>query len=67
MNRVIELNVQEQVLNLAKTSIVQKSWKYTKGPDLHGWVYDLHDGIIKPICEYPAGTKLDDLYEFEDL
>lgn len=67
VNRVIELNVQEQVLNLAKTSIIQKAWKYNNGPDLHGWVYDLHDGIIKPICEYPAGTKLDDLYEFEDL
>ncbi|WP_439504970.1 carbonate dehydratase [Sediminibacterium sp.] len=67
LNRMIELNVQEQVLNLAKTSIIQKSWKERQAPDLHGWVYDLHDGIVKPIYELSAGTHIDDIYEFDDL
>lgn len=67
LNRMIELNVQEQVLNLAKTSIIQKSWKERQGPDLHGWVYDLHDGLVKPIYEMSAGTHIDEIYEFDDL
>ena len=67
LNRMIELNVQEQVLNLAKTSIIQKSWKERQGPDLHGWVYDLHDGLVKPIYEMPPGTHIDEIYEFDDL
>ena len=67
VNRLIEFNIQEQVINLAKTSIVQKAWKEDQRPHLHGWVYDLHDGIIKPVFEMPAGTHIDPLYEFDDL
>jgi carbonic anhydrase len=66
-NRLVELNVQEQVMNLAKTSIVQKAWKDQNGPDLHGWVYGLADGLIKPVFEMKAGTHIDPLYEFSDL
>ena len=66
-NRMIELNVIEQVTNLAKTSIIQKAWKNENRPDIHGWVYDLHDGIINPIFEMPAQTHIDPLYEFDDL
>lgn len=62
-----ELNVKEQVMNLSKTSIVQKSWKQTNCPDLHGWVYDLRDGIIDPIFEMPAGADLDNLYQYNNL
>ncbi len=67
VNKLVEFNIQEQVMNLAKTSIVQKAWKHEHIPHLHGWVYDLKDGIIKPICEIPAGTHIDPLYEFDDL
>ena len=49
VNKLIELNVQEQVMNLAKTSIIQKAWKDRNGPDLHGWVYDVADGLIKDL------------------
>lgn len=66
-NKLIEFNVQEQVMNLAKTSIVQKAWKENSFPHLHGWVYDLHDGIIKPVFEMEANTHIDPLYEFDDL
>ncbi|NBO50231.1 MAG: carbonic anhydrase, partial [Chitinophagia bacterium] len=35
--------------------------------DLHGWVYGLHNGLIKPLLEMPAGTHIDPLYEFDNL
>jgi carbonic anhydrase len=60
-----ELNVKEQVCNLAKTSIIQKAWKNNNAPDLHGWVYDLRDGIINPVFEMPAGSKAEGIFEYE--
>lgn len=66
-DRLVELNVIEQVNNLAKTTIIQRCWKQEQRPHLHGWVYGLKDGIIKPVYEVPAGTKVDDLYEYENL
>lgn len=66
-NRLVELNVIEQVTNLAKTSIIQKAWKDRQGPHLHGWVYGLDNGLIKSIFELPAGTRIDPLYEYDDL
>lgn len=67
VNKLIEINVREQVFNLAKTSIVQRSWKKFNYPHLHGWVYDLHDGIIKPVYEMESGTQIDPLFAFDDL
>ena len=46
-DRLIELNVIEQVYNLGKTNIVQNAWKAGNRPSLHGWVYDLKTGHIK--------------------
>jgi carbonic anhydrase len=66
-DRLVELNVQEQVNNLAKTTIIQRCWEKEKRPDLHGWVYGLKDGIIKPVYEMKAGTPIDPLYRFENL
>lgn len=66
-DRLTELNVKEQILNLAKTSIIQRAWKNEQRPDLHGWVYGLNDGLIKPIFEMKAGTHIDPLYEYDDL
>ena len=67
IDRLTELNVKEQILNLAKTSIIQRAWQKEQRPDLHGWVYGLKDGIIKPIVEMKAGTHIDPLYEYDDL
>lgn len=46
--RLVELNVEEQVKNLAKTSIVQKAWM-TRSLQIHGWVYGLDSGKIKDL------------------
>ena len=67
INRLVELNVQEQVNNLAKTSIIQRCWQREERPHLHGWVYGLKDGLIKPVCEMKAGTHIDPIYEFDGL
>jgi carbonic anhydrase len=66
-NRLVELNVKEQVLRLAKTSIIQRAWKNDNRPVLHGWVYGLKDGIIKTIFDMQPGTALDNIYEYDDL
>ncbi|HSC53871.1 MAG TPA: carbonic anhydrase [Phnomibacter sp.] len=67
LDRLVELNVEEQVLNLAKTSIVQIAWKHNHRPTLHGWVYGLSNGIIKPIIKMEPGSKQDKIYEYDDL
>ena len=66
-DRLVELNVKEQVFNLAKTSIIQRAWKQEQRPHLHGWVYGLKDGIINPVFEMNAGTHIDTIYEYDDL
>ena len=66
-DKLVELNVQEGVTNLAKTSIIQRAWQNEQRPDLHGWVYGLKDGIIKPVFEMKAGTAIDPLYQYDNL
>lgn len=68
INKLIECNIIEQVNNLAKTSIVQQSWKDRGGPHLHGWVYDLSDGIIHTLVDIEPNAPLyPDIYQFENL
>jgi len=66
-DRLTELNVIEQVQRLAKTSIIQKAWKHEQRPELHGWVYGLKDGIIKPVYDMKANDAIDPLYVYDDL
>lgn len=47
--RLVELNVIEQVHDLGKTSIVQNAWKNKQPLHIHGWVYDLADGLIRDL------------------
>ncbi len=48
-NRFVEVNVVEQVLNVAKTSIVQNAWKNNQELSVHGWVYGVGDGVVKDL------------------
>lgn len=66
-DRLVELNVREQVMHLAKTSVIQRAWRNEQRPDIHGWVYGLKDGLIKPVFEMKAGTPIDPLYQYDDL
>ena len=66
-DRLVELNVKEQVMHLAQTSIIQRAWKNDHRPHLHGWVYGLKDGLINPLMEMQPGAAIDPLYEYHDL
>jgi carbonic anhydrase len=66
-DRLTELNVKEQVINLAKTSIIQRTWASEQRPHIHGWVYGLKDGVINPVFDIAPGASIDALYEYENL
>src|SRR3569833_1500777 len=57
-DRLVELIVQEQVMHLAETTIIQRAWKRDQRPHLHGCVYGLKDGIIKPVFELGPSSKI---------
>jgi carbonic anhydrase len=62
-DRFVELNVVEQVMDLAKTSIVQNAWN--KGQDLwiHGWVYSIKNGLVKDLdVNYGRNDELPEVY-----
>jgi carbonic anhydrase len=61
-DRLTELNVIEQVRNLAKTTIVQEAWK-TRPLHLHGWVYGINSGLITDLKVIHDGKEdLEDIY-----
>ncbi|HWP00601.1 MAG TPA: carbonate dehydratase [Methylococcus sp.] len=67
VSRLVELNVIEQVYNLAHTSIIQQAWKHQGRPTLHGWVYGLEDGLIHPLITLPPGSEIGSIYQYIDL
>jgi carbonic anhydrase len=66
VDRLVELNVREQVLNLSKTSIVQKAWKNSELPNIHGWVYDIGDGILHEVIRVDHNLEIDPIYRYDD-
>lgn len=64
-DRLTELNVREQVMNLAKTITIQETWRKEQRPHLHGWVYGLKDGLINPVFDMPPDSRIDPIYEFD--
>lgn len=62
-DRFVELNVIEQVLDLAKTSIVQNAWSSGQDLWIHGWVYSIKNGLIKDLnVNYGNNNELPDIY-----
>ena len=49
LDRLCELNVLEQVVNVARTTVVQDAWARGQALSIHGWVYGLHDGLLRDI------------------
>lgn len=60
-NRLVELNVMEQVHNLAKTKIVQQAWK-RRELKVHGWVYGFDNGLIKDL-----NVMVDEISDLEPI
>lgn len=60
LDKLCELNVVAQVLNVAETTIVQDAWERGQQLRVHGWIYELKDGIITDLdvhLENRAGTN----------
>lgn len=49
IDRLVELNVNEQVYNLCKTTIIQNGWKERTDLEVHGWVIDISTGYVKDL------------------
>ncbi|POY35898.1 carbonate dehydratase [Flavobacterium alvei] len=65
-NRFVEINVIEQVCDLAKTSIVQSAWKKGQELSLHGWVYGLNSGYVTDLnVNFSCDKDLDDVYQLK--
>lgn len=69
LNRLVEINVYEQLRNISETTIIQRMWKKHRQPYLHGWVYDLETGYLKPLYLFTPDTEIEDIYryDFDDL
>lgn len=65
-NRFVELNVKEQVYDLAKTSIVQNAWRNGQELSLHGWVYGLNSGYVTDLnVNIDSNEQLDEVYQLK--
>lgn len=65
-DRFVEVNVIEQVYDLAKTSIVQNAWNEKRDLWVHGWVYGIHNGLIKDLevtCK--DNSDLEEVYKIK--
>jgi carbonic anhydrase len=64
-NRLVELNVVENVYNLCKTSTIQNAWKNGQDLQVHGWAYSLNTGIIKDLdVSFVSDEKLNKVFKF---
>jgi carbonic anhydrase len=65
-DRLVELNVIEQVFDLSKTSIIQNAWKERTDLKVHGWVYSLKTGLIKDLeVSFDNTAKLPAIYRID--
>ena len=63
VDRLCELNVIEQVVHVARTTIVQDAWQRRQSLSLHAWIYGLHDGLVRDLgFEADSSQSLADLY-----
>jgi carbonic anhydrase len=65
-DRLVELNVQEQCLNVVKTAVVQLSYLANSRPEVHGWVFDIKNGHIVDL-EIDFDRSLKQIMEIYDL
>ncbi len=65
-DRLVELNVQEQAINVIKTAVVQKSYLKNRYPIVHGWVFDLKTGELKDL-KINFTKVLQDIQKIYDL
>jgi carbonic anhydrase len=65
-DKFVELNVIEQVNNLAATPFIQEEWESGEFPYIHGWVYDLKSGKINQLdCTINNGGLVEDVFDYD--
>lgn len=65
-NKFVEINAQEQVFDLAKTSIVQGAWRNGQDLTLHGWTYGLNSGYVTDLdVNMSSNNELDEVYRLK--
>ena len=65
-DRLVELNVYEQVFDLLKTSIIQNAWANSDFPKIHGWVFDIRTGFIKDLnITLDKNSTIPELYKID--
>ncbi|MGJ7456907.1 carbonate dehydratase [Halomonas sp. MA07-2] len=68
VDRMCELNVEAQVMNLCRTKIIQHAWQHGQEVSVHGWVYGLADGRVKDLnCSVFGLDQIEALYRIEGL
>lgn len=65
-DKFVEVNVREQVRNMARLSFVQEEWKQGEFPYIHGWVFDIENGLLKDLdLTINNADDLDEVYRFK--
>lgn len=54
LNALCELNVKEQVTNVCNTPVVQKAWSKGQELSIHGWIYDINNGLLQDLVTYDS-------------
>lgn len=64
-HRMVELNVIEQANSIARTAILQRAWKNGQDITVHGWVFDLNTGLIKPISTLDSKSPIEPIFRYD--
>lgn len=68
VNKMVELSVMEQVKIISRMYLVQKAWKMGYGPNIHGWVFGLNDGLIRELVTMDAKSpQVDEPFRFPEI
>ncbi len=62
VNHLVECSVRQQVINISQTETIRKAWAKERRPHIHGWVYGLKDGLLKPVFSMAPPVK-EELYQ----
>ena len=63
-DRLCEMNVVEQVVNVSQTTVVRDAWTRGQSLAVHGWIYDLHDGLLRDLAVSVTTTPAEGTPQF---
>lgn len=63
--RMVEINVEEQVLSIGRTSIIQRAWTNGQDITIHGWIFDLETGLLKTVTTMNSPKQIEPIFRFD--